>query len=131
MAAICIRTLSCFRFKTGRWSTAEQRFFCRLIPAPAQSPPGSRRGIKSSRSRPWADGCAEVRSAIDFPHYDVDAAKDHHYVGHRVTETHVFEDGEINETRRSNAVAIRVRSTITDQIKSEFALWPFDAPVGF
>src|SRR6266853_1294690 len=70
-------------------------------------------------------------SAIHFAHYDVDAAKNHHYVCDGVTQAQIFENGEINEARRTHSVAIRIRSAVTDEIESELAFGRFNAAVRF
>src|SRR5262249_51184601 len=36
--------------------------------------------------------------------------------------------GEIDETRRTNAVTMRVWRAVADQIKSELTFWSFDRP---
>ena len=48
-----------------------------------------------------------------------------------MAETHVFENREINKTRRTHAVAIRIRAAIADQVKSELAFGRFNAAVRF
>src|SRR6266487_1829361 len=70
-------------------------------------------------------------SAIDFSHHDIDAAEDHHHIGDGVAKAKIFKHSEINETRRTDPIAIRVRTAVADQIKSELAFRSFDASVGF
>src|SRR5947207_842822 len=70
-------------------------------------------------------------SAIDVDYYDIDAAENYHYVGDGMAETKGFQHGEINKTRRTHPITVRIRSAITDQIKSELAFWSFDPSIGF
>src|SRR5687767_4655467 len=70
-----------------------------------------------------------IRSSIHFAHDDIDAAQDHHDVSHRMSEAKIFEDGEVDEAGRPDAVTIWIRTAIADQIKAELALWALDATV--
>jgi len=54
-----------------------------------------------------------LASAIHFAHDDVDRAEDDHNVGNGVAETNVFEDGQVDEARRANPVAIRTRAALS------------------
>jgi hypothetical protein len=38
--------------------------------------------------------------AIHFSQHDIDAAENHHHVDHGMAQTQIFQDGEINKTRR-------------------------------
>ena len=69
--------------------------------------------------------------SVHFPHDDIDAAQNDHHVGDGVTETHVLENREVDETRRAHPIAIRIRAAVADQIKAELALGRFDSTVGF
>ena len=69
--------------------------------------------------------------SIHFSHHDIDAAENDHHISDSVTEAHVFQHGEIDEARRTNAVAIRIWRAVADQIKSQLALRAFDPPVRF
>src|SRR5262249_6477329 len=71
------------------------------------------------------------QSSIHFSHYDIDAAKNYHHVSYSVTEAQVLKHGEIDETRRTNAVTMRVWRAVADQIKSELTFWSFDSTVRF
>src|SRR5262249_26848324 len=68
---------------------------------------------------------------IDFSHHDIDAAEDHHHVGHGMAQAKIFKHSEINKTWRTDPIAIRIWSAIANQIKSELAFRSFDAAVGF
>src|SRR5436305_2045455 len=70
-------------------------------------------------------------SSIHFPHHNIDASENNHYIGNGVTEAHIFENRKIDETRRTHTITIRVRSTVTDQIKTELAFGCFNAPISF
>ena len=70
-------------------------------------------------------------SAIDFAHYDVDAAKNYHYVGNGVAEAKILEDREINKARWPHSIPIRIRAAVTDEIESELAFGRFNAAVRF
>src|ERR1041385_4673633 len=48
-----------------------------------------------------------------------------------MSEAHVFEHSQVDQARRANAVTIRIRAAIADQIEAEFALGSFDAAVRF
>src|SRR5438045_3453312 len=54
-----------------------------------------------------------------------------HYIGHGVAEAEVFKHGQIDETRWAHPVAVRVWSTVTDQVEAELAFGPFDAAISF
>ena len=69
--------------------------------------------------------------SIHFSHHDIDAAEDNHDVGHGVAEAKVFQHSQIDEARRADAVTIRIRAAVADQIETELAFGRFDAPVGF
>lgn len=69
--------------------------------------------------------------AIYFSHNDIDAAQNDHHVGHGVPETEIFQHREIYETRRANAITIRIRSAVADQIETEFTFGASDPSVGF
>ena len=46
-----------------------------------------------------------------------------------MAEAHVFQNREVDETRRAHAIAIRIRRAVADEIKSEFAFRAFDATI--
>src|SRR5437588_8683549 len=48
-----------------------------------------------------------------------------------MTETEIFKNSEVDETRRAHAIAIRIWSAVANQIKSELAFWSFDPAIGF
>src|SRR4029077_11452023 len=57
--------------------------------------------------------------------------EDYHYISHSVTEAQVLKHGEINEAWWADAVTIRIRAAVADQIKSELTLWSFDSTIRF
>src|SRR5437867_1699184 len=67
--------------------------------------------------------------AIHFSHYDIHAAQNYHHIGDGVTKTKVFQHREINETRRTHPITVRIRPAVADQIKTEFAFRSFNTPV--
>src|SRR5947207_2170752 len=48
-----------------------------------------------------------------------------------MAEAKVFQHRQVNETRRPDPVTVRTRASITDQIKSQLALRPFDPAIRF
>src|SRR5438552_18885327 len=48
-----------------------------------------------------------------------------------MTKTKIFQNGQVDETRRAHAITIRIRSAIADQIKPEFTFGRFDPSVRF
>src|SRR6059058_3274365 len=70
-------------------------------------------------------------SPIHFSHHNIDAAENYHHIGHSMAEAEVFEHGQIDETRRTHPIAVRVRSTVTDQVETELAFGRLDAPISF
>src|SRR6266436_224999 len=70
-------------------------------------------------------------SPIHFSHHNIDAAENYHHIGHSMAEAEVFEHGQIDETRRAHAIAVRVRSTVTDQVKTELTFGRLNAPISF
>src|SRR5438105_9936342 len=42
---------------------------------------------------------------------------------------HVLEDGQIDQARRTDVIAIRTRRAVADEIKAQFAFWGFDPPI--
>src|SRR4029077_11771355 len=48
-----------------------------------------------------------------------------------MAEAEVFQHGQIDETRWAHPVAVRVRSTVTDQVETELAFGRFNAPISF
>ena len=47
-------------------------------------------------------------SPIHFPHHNIDTAKNDHDIRDRVAEAHIFQDREVNETRRADAITVGV-----------------------
>src|ERR1700719_1310333 len=107
------------------------KFNFRWTHAPARLPPGLPHRINSNRFRPSADGCAELRLSIHFAHHDIDAPEDDHHVSNSVTEAQIFQNGEIDKAWRTHTIAIRIRTAIADQIKSELALRRFNSAIVF
>src|SRR6202030_4315436 len=66
-----------------------------------------------------------------FAHYDIDAAENYHHVGNGVAETEVFENRQIDETRRTHPITVWIRSAVADEIKAELALGRFNSAVRF
>src|ERR1035441_10084861 len=60
-------------------------------------------------------------SPVHLTEHDVHAAENDHGVGNPVAEAHIFQNRQVDETRRTHAVAIRIRRTVADEIKSELA----------
>jgi hypothetical protein len=60
----------------------------------------------------------KASSPIDFSHHDVDAAENYHHVRDGMAQAEVFKYSQVDETRRTHPIAIRVRSAITDQIEA-------------
>src|SRR5436190_12176874 len=48
-----------------------------------------------------------------------------------MTETKIFENRQVDEARWPDPVTIRIRAAVTDEIKAEFSLGPFDTPIRF
>src|SRR6185436_4216042 len=69
--------------------------------------------------------------SVHLSKHDVDAAENNHHVGDGLTEAHVFEHRQVDEAWRADQVAVRIRTTITDEVKAEFALRPFNPAIGF
>jgi len=67
---------------------------------------------------------------VRLAHDDVYTAENHDDIGHHLTEAHVFQDGQVDETGRPHTVAIGIGGTITDEIKAELTFGCFDATVG-
>src|SRR5437773_4289771 len=76
-------------------------------------------------------GKLELLSAIHLSHHNIHAAEDHHHIRHGVAEAKIFQNSQINKTRRAHAITVRIRSTVADQIETEFALGRFDASISF
>ena len=52
--------------------------------------------------------------AINFSEDDIDRAENDDCIGDFVAEAHVFEDGQVDEARGSNVVAIGLRRAVAD-----------------
>src|SRR4051812_4761278 len=71
------------------------------------------------------------KSSVYLPEHDIHAAQNDHHVRDVVPDAHVFEEGEIDEAGRADAVAVGIRRTVADQIKTKLAFRTLDAAVGF
>src|SRR6185437_13925848 len=76
------------------------------------------------------DGTPRMLS-IHFSQHNIYAAEDHDHVGYAFAQTHIFKHGQIDQAWRANAITIRIRRAVADQVKTEFALRRFNAPIGF
>src|ERR1044071_5687470 len=70
-------------------------------------------------------------SSIHLAQYNVHAAQNHHHVRDDVTQAQIFENRQINETRRAHPITIRIRPTVAEEIKTKFAFRGLDTGVRF
>src|ERR1700722_9115325 len=59
---------------------------------------------------------------VDFSQYNVERSDDGHNIGHQVPANHLVERFEINERRRANPHAIRLRCSIANNVVAKLAL---------
>src|ERR1700720_3287296 len=48
-----------------------------------------------------------------------------------MSQTKIFQDGQVNEARWADPVTIRIRAAIADQVEPQFALRTFDSSIRF
>src|SRR5438093_7798745 len=70
-------------------------------------------------------------STVHFSEHDVHTAENHHRVRDGLPQAHVFENREVDEAGRAHAVTVWIRSTVADEVESEFAFGRLDAAIGF
>src|ERR1022692_1247477 len=70
-------------------------------------------------------------SSVHLTENNVHAAEDDHGVGNPVAEAHVFQNRQVDETRRAHAVTIWIRRAVADDVKAQLAFRRFDAAINF
>src|ERR1017187_7815236 len=60
--------------------------------------------------------------SIHFSQHNVHASEDQHNVGHVFAQGHIFKNGQIDQTWRTNSITIWIRPSVTDEIEAQFAL---------
>src|SRR5688572_7824867 len=70
-------------------------------------------------------------SPIHLPQHNIHAAENDDDVRDVMPKAHVFEQRQVDEARRADAIPIRIRRAVADEIKAEFAFGSFDAAVRF
>src|SRR5437899_363843 len=73
----------------------------------------------------------EKRLPIYLSQHDIHAAEDDDDIGYGLAEAHIFQDGQIDKARWTDAVAIRVRCSIANEVEAQLAFRRFDSPVRF
>src|ERR1051326_4000190 len=106
-------------FEVGGWLLAVQHI--RTHNAPAGQHP------TSSTQHPTPND----NSSVHLSQHNVHAAEDNHDVRHEMAKAQVLENRQVDETRRTHPIAIRIRRAVADEIETELALRSFNAAVGF
>src|SRR5688500_12479556 len=70
-------------------------------------------------------------SPIHLPQHNIHAPQDDHRISHRLAEAHVFKYREVDERWRPNSVAIRIRTAVADEVKTDLTFRPFDSAIRF
>src|SRR5256886_8290109 len=70
-------------------------------------------------------------SSVHLTQHNVHAAENHHDVGYDVAEAHVFQNGQIDQARRTHAIAIRIRPAVADDVETQLAFRRFDTAISF
>src|SRR6185503_17835615 len=73
----------------------------------------------------------EATLPIHLAQDNIHASKNHDHIRYRVPQAHILKDGQVNETRSANVIAIWIQVPVADQIKAEFTLGRFNPPVSF
>src|SRR5262245_3653300 len=55
---------------------------------------------------------------VHLPQHDIHASQNDYHVGHVMAQAHVFQNGQVDQTRRTDAVTIRVRPAIADEVEA-------------
>src|ERR1700674_2249011 len=63
---------------------------------------------------------------VHFPQHDIQRPNDGHHVGHQVATHHLIERFQIDQRRRADTHAIRLRRAVAHDIVAKLALGPFN-----